>query len=278
MLRGAIDLHLHGDPDVYIERLSDWFELAKQAREVGMRAIVAKSHHALTANCAYLVRKMVPGIEVFGGICLDRPVGGLNVYAVETAMKFRFDGQSLCKIVWMPTHDAAGHIMKTKSKRKGISILGNEGLVPEIEEILNIIAKCGAILATGHLSIEETKKLVEEAKNKGMEKILINHPESHTVQISIEDQKELAELGAYLEHNFSGCTPMAMTTTPAKIAEAIKVVGAEHCVIATGLGQAYNPPPVEGFRMFVCSLLANGITRSEIELMAKKNPAKLLGL
>ena len=284
-LQGAIDLHVHASPDVFRERLIDEIELAKQARNVGMRAVVLKCHHALTSDRAYLVRKIVSGIEVFGGICLNRAVGGLNPYAVRSAIKFASD-QPLCKIVWMPTLDATNFV-RNKSlkgnpyydqKIEDVSIFWRDSLVPEAEEILNIIADHNVILATGHLSVEETKKLVEEAKNAGVKKILVNHPEMNYINMSIEDQKEVAQRGAYLEHCLISCCPMSMHTTPAKIAEAIKTVGARQCVMSTDFGQVYNATPIEGLRSFINLMIMNQISDLEIELMVKKNPAKLLGL
>src|ERR1700746_1037257 len=80
-LSGAIDMHAHSDPDG-IPRKIDAVDLTRLAQERGMRAIVLKNHYEPTQSQAYIIRKEVPGIEVFGGISLDLPVGGVNPAAV----------------------------------------------------------------------------------------------------------------------------------------------------------------------------------------------------
>jgi predicted TIM-barrel fold metal-dependent hydrolase len=85
-------------------------------------------------------------------------------------------------------------------------------------------------------------------------------------------------MGAYIEHTYVGFLPTDFRSDPKPMVEAIKYVGAEHCIMSTDLGQYYNPPAAEGMRMFIALLLKNGITDHEIELMVKVNPAKLLRL
>src|SRR3982074_2418948 len=87
-LAGAIDIHAHSDPDG-TPRSIDAIDLAKLAKSRGMRAIVLKNHYEPTASLAYIVRKEVPGIEVFGGISLDLTNGGVNPAAVEWVTKVR---------------------------------------------------------------------------------------------------------------------------------------------------------------------------------------------
>jgi hypothetical protein len=275
LLKGAIDLHIHTSPDVR-ERVVDDIEAAKQARDAGMRAIVLKCHDAITADRAYIARKVVPGIDVFGGVCLDLPVGGLNPYAIESAVKFT-PRLPLTKIVWMPTFDAENWVLKRGLKGKGIPIVRNGNLVSDAREVLNAIARFNLTLATGHLSVDEIKILITEAKNVGVKKIIVNHPHLDVINMTIEDQKEVAKMGAYLEHCFIVCH-QCKYTTPERVAEAIKAVGAEHCIMATDFGQATNPPPVEGMRMFISSMLALGISENEIEIMVKRNPARILEL
>ena len=105
-LDGVIDIHVHADPDS-IPRSIDAIDLAKLAKSRGMRGLVLKSHYEPTASMAYLVRKEVPGIEIFGGIDLNRTVGGVNPAAVErmTMMKGGYG-----KVVWMPTFDAENQV------------------------------------------------------------------------------------------------------------------------------------------------------------------------
>ena len=88
-LNGAIDIHAHIDPDSFgpnsnqAARSIDVIDLAKLAKERGMRGFVAKQHYDQTAHVAYLVRKAVPGIEVFGLLGSNRAMGGVNPAAVQ---------------------------------------------------------------------------------------------------------------------------------------------------------------------------------------------------
>lgn len=287
MMLNVVDMHVHMAPCLFA-RPFDEISFAMQARNVGYRAVVFKCHFTMTADRVQLVRKVVPGIEIFGGIVLNYFVGGLNPRAVESAIGFG------AKEVWMPTIHAANHIntigkptlpthkslFKTDDRHiKGITIFSGCGdLLPEVHEILDLIANANIILGTGHLSLEETMALIREAKNHGVKKILITHPEWEGSMIPIEEQLKLTELGAFIEHDFLPCMPLRQRCDPSLIATAIKKVGASRCVIATDMGQTWSPHPIEGMRQFINTLLSLGISEEEIELMAKKNPAHLLDL
>ena len=90
-LKGIIDIHAHVGPatDLSLPRTFDAIEITQLAARHGMRAINMKQHYLETASWAYLVSRVVPGIKVFGGIALNRSVGGLNVNAVEQVATFK---------------------------------------------------------------------------------------------------------------------------------------------------------------------------------------------
>ena len=282
LVRGSIDMHLHHGPDSFAARRLDALEAARQAQQVGMRAIVLKSHHYPTAPLAIIVNQLVPEIEVFGSICLDFEIGGLNFHALESSAILG------AKVVWMPTTSSANSRAKM-AKLKGItmegegfSILNDKGeLVPEIDRILSLAKENDMVLANGHVTPTETFALVEAARTMGIRKLVITHPlETEVVEqaMSLEDLQRLADMGAFIEHTCIGLLPTGFRHNPSEMADAIRTIGAEHCIIGTDLGQAHNPLPVEGMRMFMAILLQEGITEEDIELMAKTNPAKLLGL
>ena len=274
LLKNRFDMHVHGAPDIVPRKLNE-IELAKQAKSVGMKGILLKCHYALTADRAWLVRQCVPGIHVFGGIVLNLPVtGGLNPEAVSTAIKFG------AKEIWMPTISAANHLKNEgKDPKMGINILSKTGeLVPSVIEILNIIAESNVILGTGHLSPEETQILVSTAKKLGVKKILVTHPEWKLVNMSVKVQVELSKKGAIMEHCYYATTKLGGGLNPKEIAMQIKAVGAEHCIMATDLGQALNPNPIDAMKSFIKDMIAHGISMKEIDLMTIKNPAKLLEL
>lgn len=274
LLEGSIDMHIHTGPDPRVERRVDALQAALQAQEIGMRAIVLKSHEYPTAPLAYAVNQIVQNIAVFGSISLNFEIGGLNIYAVDTAAKLG------AKVVWMPTFSSAND-MKKKNIEGGITVVDGEGkLLPVVKDILEIVKRHGMVMATGHLSASEVFALVEETKNMGVWKIVITHPLSVEVGpcLGLEEQSALAKKGAFIEHTLCLTSPLMDGLHPMKLVEAIRVIGAEHCIMSTDLGQAFNPAPAEGMRVMIATMLKCGITEEELELMVKVNPAKLLDL
>src|SRR5215213_9239495 len=158
-LSGAIDIHVHTLPDDRPRSL-DAIEAARQARARGMRAIVLKNHYESTAGLAYLARLAVPDIQIFGGIDLNLTVGGINPAAVEHMT--RVSG-GFGRVVWMPTFDAENQVRYSKEQRPFVSISRGGELLPEVREVIALIAKHGLVLATGHSSPEEGLLLLREA-------------------------------------------------------------------------------------------------------------------
>jgi hypothetical protein len=282
LLQGSIDMHVHFAPDAIMTFRMDALETAKQAQQMGIRAIVLKAHTCPTAPLAYTVGKLVPEVKVFGSICLDYEIGGLNSYALLAMAKLG------AKVVWMPTHSSSNCNAKMSMlsgvsiESGGFSILdSNNKLVPEVSKILSIIKEYNMVLASGHISPSETFALVNEALAKGISKIIITHPlvvEISEKKFTLEDLCRLGEMGTFIEHTFVGFLPNELRHDPQYLVKAIREIGAEHCIISTDLGQYGNPPAGEGMRMFINLLLQNGLTEHEIELMAKLTPAKLLDL
>lgn len=275
LVRGSIDMHVHHGPDAHIRRRLDALQAAIQAEEAGMRAIVLKSHDYPTAPLAHIVSQSVRNLTVFGSLSLDFAIGGLNPSAVETSALLG------AKVVWMPTFSSANDREKRGLGGGGISILGEKGeIVPAVQQILDIVKSHDMVLATGHVSVAEAFALVDEARRKGITKIVVTHPLEARVgaTLSIEEQRQMAEKGAFIEHCFICTMPLGERLDPMIIVEAVRAVGAEHCILSTDLGQDWNPPPAEGMRMMVGTLLRRGLSVKEMELMIKVNPAKLLGL
>jgi len=289
LLRGALDIHLHAGPSVF-PRLMDAVEAAEGAEAAGMRGILFKHHHLPTVDRAYLTHRVVPGVEVYGGITLNYAVGGLNPFAVDAALRLG------AKIVWMPSVDALNHrrhfgeLGKYGSRldyRKprfyedfeGITIYTEDGdLDPRLRPILDSIAEADAVLATSHLSVEESMDLVEEALRRGVRKIVVTHIFFPTAALSIRQQRWMAERGALLELCYSSLSPAWKCTSIHRVVEAVREVGAEHYILSSDLGQVNNPPPAEGLRLYIRLLLEHGISPKEVRRMVKENPEELLGL
>jgi len=287
LLRGAIDLHIHSSPSLF-PRLVDHVEAARGCRDYGMRAVILKEHHGYTSDRMYFVRKLIHGIDVYGGVVLNNAVGGLNPFAVDAAIKLG------AKAVWFPTISAKNHLDKMgvpafvgsmqqsaeyTLKEPGITVFDENGkLKEEVYQIIDLIAAADIMMGTGHLSIPETREVLKTAKARGVKRLYVNHPE-YIIDGTIEEQKELADMGAFIEHLAIFLFPMWPTKTGLEgIVNMIKAVGPERTILATDLGQVHNPPPAEGLRIFLRVLLEKGIPADHLRKMVQDNPAFMLGL
>src|SRR3989441_4882761 len=170
-LSGVIDIHAHSDPDTR-PRSIDAIDLARLAKERGMRGLVLKNHYESTASLAYVVRKEVPGIEIFGGIDLNRSVGGVNPAAIER-MALVKGGWG--RVVWMPTFDAENQVRSSKENRPFVAVSKNGQLLPEVKQAIALIAKHRLTLETGHSSAAECLLLIREARHQGGQPIVVTH-------------------------------------------------------------------------------------------------------
>jgi len=272
ILQGCIDMHVHCAPDPFVDRREDALRLAYGARDAGMRAVVLKCHYCPTSLMAYLINEIVGDVQVFGSITLNREIGGLNPYAVEAHARLG------AKVVWMPTINSVPDM--AKKAEQGISLIDEAGaLVAEVRDILDIISSYRIVLATGHISTVEIDALCSEASKMGI-KHVITHPLMRSVgsYLSLSKQKELVDKGAIIEHTYVACMPFMERTDPMVLADAIRTIGAEHCILSSDFGQAFNPSAAEGARMMIAAMLRCGLSRSEVEVLVRRNPAKLLDL
>ncbi len=288
LLRGGIDIHVHSGPDLY-PRIQDHFELARAAREAGLRALCIKSHNFPTAARAALARQVVSGIDVFGSINLNLHVGGLNPIAVEAAIKYG------ARQVWFPTVDALNHAAlvggETGQHGRGLVVTGglseytrkhpririlreDGGLRPEVPEILRLIAEANVILNPGHISYEEMERLVPAARAAGVRKVLVDHP--FFSKITVEQQEKLVEAGALINYTACELLPRWWRVSVEDFAAGIRRIGVAHTVLSSDCGQVHNPPPVEALRITVQLLLEEGFSAAEIRTMLHDNPARLL--
>jgi hypothetical protein len=285
-LAGVIDLHAHVAPETSLlnfRRAFDAIEAAQIARIYGMRGIVLKEHHTETASWAYLVSQIVPGVEVFGGIVLNKAVGGINPVAVE-AMALSRGGRG--RVVYMPTVDAAA---RNPSSPTAVAVSREGKLLPEVLEVLRIVAKYDLGLSTGHVSTEESLMLIRAAKQAGVNKIYVQHPNHGGIVMSMADMKEAVRLGALIEvvlsgEGLTGGAPRAVNAQnpvmdygPQKLAD-IRELGPANIVISTDLGQPGRVNYAQAFQTALAVLAKAGFSQAEIDLMTKQNPARFLGL
>jgi hypothetical protein len=279
VMHGAIDMHVHFGPDmppapdIRVARRLDGLGIARQAREAGMRAIVIKSHHWPTGALAQTIQPLVPEVALFGTVVLNYSIGGLNPFAVEVAANIG------CKVVFPPTWNSAYHVARHVPPslvpvglrgRPGLTVLDESGrLLPEMQEILDIVKAKDMVIATGHLSPQEHLVLVEEAHRRRIERIVVSHVRE---EITIEERKQMADQGAVIELIYRP------KMDPTAIIRSAQAIGVERCAMTVDGGQAFNPFAAEAYRVFVGQLLYHGISPEAVKTMAQRVPSRVLGL
>ena len=277
-LKGAIDFHVHSSPDG-VPRSIDADDLARLAKQNGMRGLVLKNHHESTAALAYMVRKEVPGIEIFGGITQDLSVGGINVEAVRqmTLMKGGWG-----RVVWLPTFDAENAVKKAGGKGAFVPVSKDGHLLPGVLELIDFIAQHhDLVLETGHLSPEEGLMVIHEAHQRGVAHIVVTHANNVIVDMTIPQMQQAAREGAFLELDANAGWGAKPQHTYAEFADVIRQVGAKYIIMGTDFGSMQNPPrPLhpQGLLDFMNALHGQGISVADLNLMTKTNPALALGL
>jgi hypothetical protein len=284
LLQGAYDLHVHAEPDV-IPRARNLKEIAAAAFARSMAGVLLKDHCTSTVGRAAALNKLVGGpCRFFSALALNPPIGSLNGTAVEAALRAGVD------VVYFPTYGAANHIKIWGAGKpptafplpggnfKGVTILDGDGqLVDACEPILRMIAAHDAVLATGHISAEESLVLLNYAKECGVKRMLVTHASESVTPWTYEQQQTAVSLGGMIEHCFFAVTPSCPNPTSlASILHQIEVVGAEHVILSSDFGQKANGDPVEGFANYLEKMMTLGLSKEALGLMIRENPGKLL--
>jgi len=272
---GAIDLHAHHDPDSY-PRQADAFEIARLAMERGLRGIVLKNHWTETAGVAYLVRRYAtPGFEVFGAVTLDTPIGGVNPQAVRYMADV---AGGYGRIVWMSTHDSEHEVRYNKEQRPFVRVSRAGTLLPEVHEVIGLIAQHDLTLATGHVTPEETLQILRAAKAAGVKRMIVTHPllDPQFTWMSIDQLREAADLGAFIE--LTGGAVTADGEPKRRALAAVKAIGGSHFIVGSDAGLAGRPNHTDTLALAAKSLRAAGVSEADLTLMFKDNPAFLVKL
>jgi hypothetical protein len=286
-ITGAIDMHCHFGPDPRRPRSVDALQLAREAMGAGHLGAVLKSHDYPTAGIAACAQEAVGGPLLFGSICCDEQVGGINPAAVEAALRMG------AKVVWMPTHSSkvvdpgsaklanAGSVTHAHARGEAgeIRLLDEDGgLLPATHEVLALIEEHGAIVATGHTARDEHFAVTREFAPRGH--VIITHARQATCQpdLSVDDCVALADLGAIIE--FSAITFLGVYASRSieEIVASIKAVGIDRCVASTDFGQEKNPHPTAGLQLMADALVSAGLDDKGVRRMMCDTPARLLGV
>lgn len=254
-------------------------ESAKAALAQGQAGAVLKSHSFASPALAAAMNEMFPQLKFFGAICTDYMSGGLNIHAVDAALRMG------AKIVWLPTlnseHDHNGSNLSGFTDA-GISLMDDAGaLKDEVHQIFDLVREHDAIVATGHISADEHFAIVKEFATRG--KVLVTHAGEPLAgpELTKAQCVDLADLGATLEFTALRCTDVLgnIGKSALNTAELINAVGTERSVLATDHGFMKGvPAPVPGFRNFLEQLWQEGgLSEGELTTMASTKPAELLG-
>ena len=269
-LTGVIDMHVHAGPDSRPRAMNDW-EAVQMAENAGLRGVLLKNHFTMTADRAVLAAQLVDNLLVFGGVALNRSVGGINPEAVRQMAAFS-GGRG--KVVWLPTFDSQFFVNREGITDPFVPVMKDGRPVGGLLEVFSLIAQNNLVLAMGHSSPQEVLALIPFARAEGVENILITHVFGQDASFS--QIQQMAATGAIMELDW-----LAAYTDPPILNDYVKViqsVGAESFIISSDFGQEGNPDHASGMRAFIAALRSREISQQQIDVMAKQNPAKLLGL
>jgi hypothetical protein len=310
-------MHVHAGPHIFSSpRRLDPVEAAIQARDAGMQAIVFMDVFEMSNGTAWLVNRVVPDFQTFGGLILNTVYGGMNPRAVKTAIYYGAGAKYISFGAHSTYYQAAreGRLVdgkfvplselypkfRTEELDRCIRIPLDEAPTPELDEILQLIAAHPHIyLNTGHVSPAEAVRLVDLAQEYGIGRVLV--ASAVTKEAELEQLQYMASKGAFIEYTlaaYTHTTPIPKTHYYVEreyasidegmdlgqsgsvrlAAEQIQALGPEHCIIGTDFGVYTLPEPVEGLREFVACLLDLGIPADDIRKLVKSNPERLLGL
>jgi hypothetical protein len=275
VLVGAIDLHAHFGPDSY-PRQWDAFEIVALAQARGLRGIVLKNHFAETAGLAYLARKYgAQGIEVFGAVTLDTPIGGVNPQAVRYMVDVT---GGWGRIVWLPTHDSEHEVAYNKETRPSARVSDDGVLLPEVLEVLDLIKEHELTLATGHVTPAETLQILAEARQRGITRSIVTHPllDPQFTFMSVGELRQATELGASIE--ITAGSLYREGPGRERVLAALRALGPEHFFVGSDSGLTGTANHTDALVLAARVLRENGFDERALDLMFKDTPARLLGL
>ena len=291
LVEGAYDLHVHVAPDVPVRRIDD-HTLARRFADLGLAGFALKSHYTSTAERAQVVSALVPGVDVLGTLTLNWAVGGMNALAVEIAAR---EG---ARIVWMPTVDSPAETAGRDEPKEGdkvpqwarlqhelrglglsidaVHVTDTEGrLLPAARDVLRAIARNDLVLATGHLSRDDTFAVVEGALEEGVDHVVVTHPEFPCQNFSLDDQRALADRGCLLERCLS--TPLSGKTEWEHVFDGVRAVGIERSLFSSDCGNPDYPPVEDGLALWADRLLGGGFGEDEVREMIVGQSRRLVG-
>lgn len=291
LVQGAIDLHCHSGPSV-MPRYFDHYDAMQEASAAGVKAVLIKDHYYSATPVTELLNKHFSHLKVtlLSGVPLNNTTGGLNLYAVEHGIKLG------AKVIWMPTFSSKNHLdhhkkdehfkdkfpqtKKVMIEPTPLTVTDGKGhLLPEVLPILDLIAESDVVLSSGHLHIDEIWPLFEEAKKRGVKRLLCNHP-TYVVDASLQDIRRLIDMDVYVEHSMCMFIPGSKFKfyEPQDLKDMIEAGTVDRTILGSDLGQVGNPGLVEGFQNVIETCLDLGYSEADVRKMTSTNAADLVGL
>ena len=268
ILKDSIDIHVHVSPDTQ-ERRMDALDAARSAYEYEMGGFVLKSNTYPTAPLAYVLTRMYPNVRIEGSISLSNSIGGINPDAVRSSAELG------AKIVWIPNFNVrnASNLYEKPTHYPRL-VDGHGRLTADMLEIMDIVEDQKMTLGIGKIPNDILILLIETATLRGISKMIVAYDQN--TNLSKSDFAKLKSSGAFVEFSFSDYMPMNSSFSPADMVNDIQNMGIERSIISSGFGDWYHPPPAEGMRMAVSTMIASGLSQNETSVLVKDNPYKII--
>lgn len=271
------DMHVHAAPDVVARRFDDG-ALADRYESAGFSGFVLKAHRESTVGRAYSAGRG-RRLQVYGGVVLNSSVGGINPLAVAAAL------DAGGRVIWLPTEDAGNHLAaglpRYHPNRHSVPTeeyrlpTGPDEAAARLQMVLSLIAEHDAVLATGHVSAAEMGWTIEEARRRGVGRIVLTHPSYKVPNLTATATAALADLGAYVE-----ITAFQLLGQPRseimRVAAFIRDVGVERVILSSDVGQPGSPAPEEALAELIAVLSSEGLDRGSLVEAASGRPESLV--
>jgi len=286
-LSGAVDFHIHcHEAQGYRGNL---VEMAQQAISAGMSAWVIKNLFGTSQEVCHTANRDLGRTFLYPSLTLGRTTGGINPSAVD----YFFKANPANRILEMPVFDSIHEVrLRGLPKEQGVAIFEDHHPVSGLSEILKIVAERDMVLKTGHIAPSESLQLIRLARDAGVKRIVVTHATGSPVMATPEEQKEMADLGALIEHCLCKFLPISRLKNIKRfphwkgptfgdldyLKASLEWVGPDRCIMATDSGQSYNPFPLELFVYFLYLLEELGCSENEIRMMCRDNPRRMLDI
>ena len=289
MIEGAIDVHCHIDFEFSATELKREPEplWLPRAEVMGMRAVVLKSHWWPTVNVVpYILKSVETKVQLWSSVTLNITAGGPNACIIESCAAL--GGKMVFLPTWSARNDVArkGFSSRFKSYYKSYAQLENPQyyflddkgkLIPRGYEIIEGCKAHDLTLGMGHVSWEESLAFIAAARDMGYShRLVVNHVQSHMIDMPLDAMKRAAEMGAFLEACWNALAPGRMDSP--ELVQQLREVGLRQVVVSTDYFRPYSPNPAELFRMFLGMLHEGGLSKEQVKMVACANPARLMGM